>query len=104
MSKPYIKKQIFTKREISAELRRELRQYEASFDSLTPAERKDLHDWVAEGNSLHNNPGLLAQENGCPFCFIEGTRILADMQSNPDDYNFWSLNDYLDGQLTSVDF
>jgi len=44
MNRPCKEKPAYTKREIRNKLRRELKQYEASFDDLTPDERKALHD------------------------------------------------------------
>jgi hypothetical protein len=69
-------------------LRRELKEYEASIGDLTPDERSELREWVAAGNSVYANPGLLANEDGGPLCFIEGIRICADMEDNPGGYVF----------------
>jgi len=76
----------YTKREIMAALRKELREYEASIGSLTPVERERLREWVADGHSAYENPYLLYGVDGRPFCFIEAFRINADMYENPEDY------------------
>jgi hypothetical protein len=77
-----------TKREIRNILRRELKQYEASVGALTPDERKALHQWVADGNSVYENPCWFAGENGNPLCYIEAVRLGADMLSHSENYNF----------------
>jgi hypothetical protein len=81
-------KTMYTKREIRAELRRQLKQYEAFVGYLAPDERKALHEWVADGNSVYDNPGLIAVEDGNPLCYIEAIRLIADMWSNPENYNY----------------
>ena len=86
MSKPRKEKLMYSKREIKNELRRQLKQYEASFNDLTPEERKVLHQWVADGNSVYCNPSLIAGEDGNPLCYITAIRLVADMWSNPEDY------------------
>ena len=77
-----------TKREIRNALRRELKQYEASVGELAPHERKALHEWVADGNSVYENASWLAGEDGNPLCFIAAIRLEADMLSHPEDYGF----------------
>ena len=77
---------MYTKREIRDVLRRELKQYEASFSDLTPDERKTLHQWVADGNSVRDNPSLIAGEDGNPLCYITAIRLVADMWNHPEDY------------------
>ena len=67
-------------------MRRELKQYEASFADLMPDERKALHEWVADGNSVRDNPSLIAGEDGNPLCYITAIRLVADMWNNPGDY------------------
>jgi hypothetical protein len=64
----------------------ELKQYEASFGDLTPNERIALHEWIADGNSVRDNPSLIAGEDGNPLGFIEAFRLIADMESYPEDY------------------
>ena len=79
-----------TKREIRNVLRRQLKQYEASIGDLTPDERKALHQWVTDGNSVYDNASWLAGEDGNPLCFIAAIRLEADMFSHPEDYSFWT--------------
>jgi hypothetical protein len=77
---------MYTKREIRDVLRRELKQYEISIGDLTPDERKTLNEWVADGNSVWNNPSCIAGEDGSPLCYITAIRLVADMWNHPEDY------------------
>ena len=79
---------VYTKREIRNVLRRELKLYEASVGDLTPNERKALHQWVADGNSVYENARWLAGEDGNPLCFIAAIRLEDDMLRHPEDYGF----------------
>jgi hypothetical protein len=86
---------MYTKRKIRAELRKQLKQYEVFVDDLdrrfseaTPDERKALHDWVADGNSVYDNPSCLAGEDGKPLCYIAAVRLAVDMLNHPEDYSF----------------
>jgi len=75
-----------TQKEIRNVLRRELKLYEASFADLLPDERKALHEWVTDGNSVRDNPSLIAGENGSPLCYIAAIRLVTDMWNYPEDY------------------
>ena len=75
-----------TKREIRNALRRELKQYEASIGDLAPDERKELRQWVADGNSVYENAYWLAGEDGNPLCYISANRFVADMLNQPENY------------------
>ena len=77
---------MYTRREMRNALRRELKQYEASFVDLMPNERKSLHEWVADGNSVRDNPSFIAGDDGNPLCYITAIRLVADMWNNPEDY------------------
>jgi hypothetical protein len=77
---------MYTKRETRNVLRMELKEYEASVGNLTPDERKALHGWVADGNSVYNNFSCIAGEDGNPLCYIAAIRLLADMWNYPEDY------------------
>jgi hypothetical protein len=76
------------KRERQAMLHRELKEYEATISDLTVAERKELREWVAKGNSVYDNGYYMAGEDGNPTDYITANRITADMVKNPQDYNF----------------
>jgi len=77
---------MYTKRKLRNVLRRELKQYETSFADLKPDELKALHEWVADGNSVRDNPSLIAGEDGNPLCYITAIRLVADMWNNSGDY------------------
>lgn len=70
---------------LEAELRT-LREYEAMFDDMTMDEKRELHDWLANGRSVNSNPNLLYGENGCLLDFINARRMDEDMVANPDHY------------------
>jgi hypothetical protein len=82
------RKSFYTHREIRRVLRKELKLYEASFDDLAPDERKALREWVNDGDSVHDNPSLIAGEDGNLLCYISAIRLVADMWNNPEDYSF----------------
>jgi len=84
-----------SKRERQAMLHRELKEYEATISDLTVAERKELREWVAEGNSAYDNGCYMAGEDGNPMDYITANRITADMVKNPQDYNFGGSGDTL---------
>jgi len=79
---------VHAKRETRNALRMELKQYEASVGDLTSDERKALHQWVTDGNSVYDNANWLAGEDGKPLCFIAAIRLEADMFSYPEHYSF----------------
>jgi hypothetical protein len=66
----------YSKREIKNELRRQLKQYEVAVGDITPEERKALRKWVADGNSVYDNPFWLAGEDGNSLCFIVAIRLV----------------------------
>ena len=88
MNRSCKEKPTYTKREIRNVLRRELKQYEASFGDLTSDERKELHEWLTDGNSVYDNPFWIADEDGRPLCYISAIRLVSDMLSYPEDYDF----------------
>jgi len=51
-------------------LEKELKDYERK-TTMTTEERRELHKWVATGNSVHTNPDNIYGENGYPMDFIE---------------------------------
>ena len=67
-------------------LRKELKRYEAEFGHMTADERKELHEWVARGERVYDNPCLLYREDGRPFDYVTAIRIFQDMCDNPEDY------------------
>ena len=55
-------------------LRRQLKEYEATIGTLTEDERKELREWVATGNSVHDNPYSIYGEDGYPMDYINAIR------------------------------
>jgi hypothetical protein len=62
--------------ELMDALREELRRYLAAVAAgpLTEEEEKDLREWVADGNSVFDNPCYICDEYGEPMSFIDGCR------------------------------
>ena len=89
MNMPCKDKPVYTKRKLRNELRRELKQYEASIGDLTSEERKEFHEWVNDENSVYDNPFWIAGEDGNPLCFISAIRFVSDMVNHPEDYGIW---------------
>lgn len=55
-------------------LHKQLKEYEATIGIMTADERKELHEWVAAGNSVHDNPCYIYGEDGCPMDYINAIR------------------------------
>lgn len=55
-------------------LHRQLKEYEAAIGIMTEDERKELHEWVETGNSVHDNPYYLYGEDGHPMDYINSIR------------------------------
>ena len=71
----------YSKKEIKNELRKQLKQYEVAVGDITPKERKALRKWVADGNSVYDNPYWLAGEDGNSLCFIAAIRLVVELKS-----------------------
>lgn len=51
-------------------LKQELKEYEKTI-SMTKEERTALHEWVAAGNSVHENGSMASYEGGRPMDFLD---------------------------------
>lgn len=51
-------------------LKQELKEYEKTV-SMTGEERAALHEWVAAGNSVHENGSMASYEGGRPMDFLD---------------------------------
>lgn len=51
-------------------LKQELREYE-KVTPMTGEEREALHEWVAAGNSVHENGSMVSYEGGRSVDFLE---------------------------------
>jgi len=60
-------------------LRRELKEYKGTIGIMTEDEKKELHEWVAAGNSVHENPWYLSEESGHPMDYIHALRFTKDL-------------------------
>jgi len=63
-----------------------LKKYEQMFGEMTPEEKYELREWIANGNSVNSNPFLICGENGCLMDFVEASRVAEDMAANPGGY------------------
>ena len=60
-------------------VRRELKEYKATIGIMTEDEKKELHGWVAAGNSVHENPWYLYEESGHHMDYINALRCTKDL-------------------------
>jgi hypothetical protein len=60
--------------------------YLLTVGGVTEDEMRDLEEWVADGNSVYDNPCLLCDGSGRPMDFINASRVWLDMCLNPSDY------------------
>ena len=51
-------------------LKQELKEYEKN-TPMTEEERKALHEWVADGNSVHENAAMASYDGGRPMDFLD---------------------------------
>ena len=74
-------------KEHKTNLRKELKEYERTFTDLTDEERSELCEWVSNGNSVYDNPYLIAYDGGRPVDYIEAIRTAEEIWNNPEYYN-----------------
>ena len=60
--------------------------YLSAFDDVADDEVHDLHEWVAAGRSVYDNPCLIYDESGRPMDFINACRLDLEMTENPSDF------------------
>jgi len=73
-------------------LRRELIEYKRTIGVMTVDESRDLHEWVADGNSVYSNPWCAAFENGHEMDYINGVRFMEDVRKEMTSSN--SMQDF----------
>lgn len=61
-------------------LKQELKEYEKNI-SMTEEERAALHEWVAAGNSVHENGAMASYEGGRPMDFLDVYREEEEIRS-----------------------
>jgi hypothetical protein len=67
--------------------------YSLSFEDITEDEKRNLQKWVADGNSIFENPYCYSDESGRPMDFINACRFntelyeehLASLSTKPID-------------------
>lgn len=64
-------------------LLKELNEYE-EVTEMTDEERMALHQWVYEGNSVHENRAMSYQENGNPSDFLDVYRYESEILKKLD--------------------
>jgi len=64
---------------IKAFLSKELNEYVGKVGHMTAEEKKDLLEWVEDGNSVYSNPSHISDDNGYPMDYINARRIEIDM-------------------------
>lgn len=62
------------KREIRELLEKQLKEYESNV-KLTKEERRELHEWVASGQSPYDNGSYLCDCTGVPLDFVHALRL-----------------------------
>ena len=60
--------------------------YLLAVDDVTELEKRGLEDWLADGNSVFDNPYSVCNGSGLPMDFINGCRVGFDMYCNPSHY------------------
>jgi len=53
--------------------------YFLSFKDITEEEKRDLQEWVADGNSIFDNPYCYSDESGRPMDFINACRFNTEL-------------------------
>lgn len=70
-------------RHVTREVRELLTEQLKEYESRTPMsreERRELHDWVAEGKSPYDNGDYICGESGLPLDFISTLRASRELQ------------------------
>jgi hypothetical protein len=60
-------------------LREKMNEYMITIGDLSATEKRDLRAWVADGNSVHDNPFSLYDENGHPMDYVNAMRVNTEM-------------------------
>lgn len=77
---------IYVRKDIKDMLPTDMREYEAKIGYMTRSEKRELREWVANGNKVICNPWCIAGEDGRHLDFITASRTIEDMLLNPEDY------------------
>ena len=60
---------------------REFREFENTY-LMTSSERKEVHKWASDGNSIHTNPWYWSYENGCEMDYLDALRFEKELYEN----------------------
>lgn len=75
-------------------LKQELREYEKA-TPMTEEEREALHEWVAAGNSVHENSSMASYEGGRPVDFLDVYREEEEIRRALDSMSYEEGSKYL---------
>ena len=75
-------------------LKQELKEYEKTI-SMTEEERTALHEWVAAGNSVHENGSMASYEGGRPMDFLDVYRQEEEIRSALASMSYEAGSKYL---------
>lgn len=67
MDKPYLQERKY-------KLQQELRAFENTYP-MTLGERKEVHKWVLDGNSINTNPWFYYYDNGYEMNYLDAMRF-----------------------------
>ena len=68
-------------------LKQELREYEKT-TPMTEEEKEALHEWVAAGNSVHENGSMASYEGGRPVDFLDVYREEEEIRRALDSMSY----------------
>lgn len=75
-------------------LKKELKEYEKT-TPMTKEEREALHEWVAAGNSVHENGSMACYEGGWPMDFLDVYREEEEIRRATADMTYEEETRYL---------
>jgi len=81
-------------KEKAAFLRKELKEYE-KVTEMTEVERLALHEWVADGNSVHENRSMACNEGGGPSDFLDDYRYEEEIRQDLEQLTPKEQENYL---------
>lgn len=58
-----------------------MREFENTY-SMIPSERKEVHKWVSDGNSIHTNPWFWFNESGYEMNYLDTLRFEKELYKN----------------------
>jgi hypothetical protein len=83
---------------------RQFRDYIQSFGYVNNNEKHELNEWVADGNSVFDNPYDICDDTGNPIDFITGHRLIIDMCNYHSNSSYYDQNIHLCDELEDLPF